>query len=59
VRQAGDPAHPALTVGTVALRVPYRRWKRLPAALPGAYRVYYGPTRWLLSIEPLPQEIAP
>lgn len=59
VQQAGDPAHPALAVGTVILRVPYRRWKRLPVTLPGEYRAYYGPTRSLLSIEPIPQEIAP
>ncbi len=59
VLRAGDPSHPALTVGEVTLRVTYRRWKRLPAALPGEYRVYYGPTRSLLSIEPVPQEFAP
>ena len=58
-QRAGDPAHPALTVGTVTLRVPYRRWKRLPATLPGEYCAYYGPTRSLLSIEPVLSEIAP
>lgn len=58
-QRAGDPAHPTLTVGTVTLRVPYRRWKRLPATLPGEYCAYYGPTRSLLSIEPIPSEIAP
>ncbi len=57
--RAGDPAHPALAVGEVILRVPYRRWKRLPPALPGEYCAYYGPTRSLLSIEPVPQEFAP
>lgn len=58
-RQAGDPAHPALAVGPVVLHIPYRRWKRLPAILPGEYCAYYGPTRSLLSIEPAPSEIAP
>lgn len=55
-RRSGDPAHPALTVGAVTLHVPYRRWKRLPATLPGIYRAYYSPVHSLLSIEPLYEE---
>lgn len=50
--RSGDARHPAITVGGVTLRISFRRWKRLPAALPGTYRAYYGPDTRLLSLEP-------
>lgn len=59
LRRAGDPSHPAITVNSVALRISYRRWKRLSAAYPGRYCAYYGPARTLLSIEPASEEPDP
>jgi len=59
LRRAGDPAHPAIAVNGVVLRVSYRRWKRLSAVYPGRYRAYYGPARALLSIEPISEDTDP
>lgn len=49
--RAGTASRPAVQVGALALRVSYRRWKRLPPTLPGHYRVYYSTGRELLSVE--------
>lgn len=52
-RRNGTPRHPLVNVGGEKLAVSYRRWKRLPPALPGTYVAYYStPDHALLSIEP-------
>lgn len=50
--RAGSDMQPRVQVGQVALRMSFRRWKRLPPSFPGKYRVYYGPEMTLLSLEP-------
>lgn len=52
LRRADDPWHPAIVVGSEPLRISTRRWKRLPAALPGTYCAYVDPSGRLLSLEP-------
>ncbi|MBN1964528.1 MAG: hypothetical protein JW910_07765, partial [Anaerolineae bacterium] len=55
LERGGDIRRPCVKAGAVELRISARRWKRLPAALPGAYRVYYC-ERELLSAEPLNED---
>lgn len=50
--RAGSANRPRVRVGSLDLRVPFRRWKRLPLILPGRYRAYYARGVYnLLSIE--------
>jgi hypothetical protein len=52
VQRSGDADRPRILAKDVELRLSFRRWKRLPPALPGTYRVFYGPGPNLLSLEP-------
>lgn len=51
-RRGDSPRDPQVIIGDQALRVPFRRWKRLPPTLPGIYRAYYARGVYnLLSLE--------
>jgi hypothetical protein len=52
LQRSGNARDPHVSIGDRTLRISFRRWKRLPPALPGQYRVYYARGTYnLLSLE--------
>jgi hypothetical protein len=59
LRRGSDARHPTIFAADTALRISFRRWKRLKASYPGTYRFYVAPDLILLSLEPWNEDESP